>query len=501
MFTTAAGSTLQGGSRGTVIADQFTLGGDLALAGRQATRSFFTLDSQQLTFAGGSRVLFNTYLEPGQQASADLLVLELGGSAVSGQAALQVGSLAGLGGPTSGLGIQVVQGNNGTTAGAFTLGGRVAAGVYEYSLVYGGDLDNGGNAADQNWYLRSTLVDIPSDEANLPNLRDEVPVNLAVPAMLNRLGLAMLGSYRERNGAYAYSGSDVQEQPATWSRVYGEQGSAGFSHGGDAASRLDSFYEHGPTYDYTVTGMAAGADLYRQINTNGTQDSAGGYLSIGRASSDVAGVYGGHAGSSGVNGYSLGGYWTRKNAADAYLDGVVQATWYDNLRARSSHGESAEFRAYGLLGSLEGGYPFELGGNLAFEPQAQVIYQHIAIDDGADRFGRIDQGNTDTTYGRLGARLVQRVDHPDGQALTAWLRVNLWQAFSDEATTTFSAPSGNFPVALHTDLGGSWGQAGVGVSGKVRRNLEVFVSADYNLAFDQGTGHGTEARVGLNWAW
>ncbi|MGY4534605.1 outer membrane autotransporter protein [Pseudomonas sp. TE3786] len=503
VFTTAAGSTLQGGSSGTVIADQLTLGGDLSLGGRQTARSFFTLDSQQLTFAPGSQVFFNTFLEPGQPTTADLLVLELGGNAVNGETALRVGSLAGLGGPTSGLGVQVVQGNNGTTAGAFTLGSRVAAGVYEYSLFYGADPVTGGDPADQNWYLRSTRVASDPEEASLPNYRDEVPVNLAVPAMLNRLGLAMLGTYHDRVGAdqYPQVTADPSAQPATWSRVYGQRGSVGYDHGGSASSRLQSFTRNGPTYDYTVTGMAAGADLYRHANTDGSHDSAGAYVAVGRASADVAGVYGGNAGTSGVNGYSLGGYWNRKGDSGAYLDTVVQATWYDNLRARSSQGESAEFRAYGLLGSLEGGYPIELGGNVVVEPQAQVIHQHTGIDDGADRFARIDQGNLDMTYGRLGVRLVHQQDRQSGRPLTTWLRLNAWQAFGSDASTTFSAPSGRFPVTLHADMNGSWGQAGLGVSGLLQSNLEVFASTDYNLALDGDNSHGVEGRVGLNWTW
>ena len=62
---------------------------------------------------------------------------------------------------------------------------------------------------------------------------------------------------------------------------------------------------------------------------------------------------------------------------NAYLDGVVQGTWYD-MTAQSSRtlfeSLTRSFRLR-LAASLEGGYPFDLGGGWQIEPQAQLIYQ------------------------------------------------------------------------------------------------------------------------------
>ena len=34
--------------------------------------------------------------------------------------------------------------------------------------------------------------------------------------------------------------------------------------------------------------------------------------------------------------------------------------------------------------SLEGGYPIQVGGGWIVEPQAQLVYQRIGLDDSAD---------------------------------------------------------------------------------------------------------------------
>ena len=89
---------------------------------------------------------------------ADQLVFK-GGNA-SGTTNLLIYNVGGLGALTTANGIQVVKVQNGGTTAptAFQLGQTVAAGAYTYSLFYGGNSATGGNPADQDWYLRSTLT-------------------------------------------------------------------------------------------------------------------------------------------------------------------------------------------------------------------------------------------------------------------------------------------------------------------------------------------------------
>ena len=58
-------------------------------------------------------------------------------------------------------------------------------------------------------------------------------------------------------------------------------------------------------------------------------------------------------------------------------------------------------QGFGFAASLEGGYPFHDGWLL--EPQAQLVYQTINIDDFNDGVADVRYSNTDSLAGRIGA--------------------------------------------------------------------------------------------------
>ncbi len=461
----------------------------------------------------GGTIALNTVLG-GDNSPSDQLVID-GGSA-TGTSALRISNAGGGGALTTGDGIRVVDAiNGGTTAsGAFSLAGRVAAGAYEYSLFRGGASDT------QDYFLRSIYtgpVTVPGAAqetpqgsappatapaaASLPNYRVEVPVNMAVPAMASRFGLVMLGTYHDRNGEdYADTRSSSGERRyAAWGRVFGETGAVK-QGGAGAFGRLNDFSKNGPNYDFDVAGIQTGLDLFRRQGADGTRDIAGLYVGAGRIAGDVDAVYGGRAGSASMYGYSLGGYWTRKGAGGWYVDAVAQGTWYDQAEATSMFGQRLKPDGWGFAASLEGGYPIALGAGWTIEPQAQLIYQHVSLDGGADSFGWTKYDDADALYGRIGARLTKDWSL-GGRLVTTWARANLWHGFGADAKTTFTNLAGNFPVTLKTGLGGSWAQLGLGVSGRVADNVNLFAAADYSVAVGEGEGHSLGGRVGLRMTW
>jgi len=344
-FATAAGTTLQGGVMGTLVADQVTIGGILNIAGRAGgTGNVFTIDSNTLTFGPGSQVIYNTLLNSGQPQNTDLLVLSRG--ATSGTASILVNPAAGgLGALTVGNGIRLVETQNGATTAptTFKLGGRVAAGAYEYQLYRGGV---SGDTPD-DWYLRSTLSltpsgPIPSGSGSspgaapvLPNYRMEVPVYMAVPALAHRMSLTMLGAYHDRededcsqlptgeiqatrDGLSQTSAADGGQMTNTtmagWGRVFGETGSVGYQ------KSASNFNSNGPSYDYNMGGVQAGIDILRAEHEGGHRDIAGLYLGLMTGSSNARQVYASSkAGWASMTGYSLGGYWTHKGASDWFI--------------------------------------------------------------------------------------------------------------------------------------------------------------------------------------
>src|SRR5690606_20190872 len=108
----------------------------------------------------------------------------------------------------------------------------------------------------------------------------------------------------------------------------------------------------------------------------------------------------------------------------------------------------------------------------------QLIHQRVSIDRAKDDFGRVDFDRAYGTYGRVGGRLSRQLATKQGEQATEWARAYVWQQLGADAKTTFSTLQGENRVSLDTSLGGTWGQAGVGVSGQLSKRVSVFASAD-----------------------
>ncbi|MFA9438774.1 autotransporter outer membrane beta-barrel domain-containing protein, partial [Uliginosibacterium sp. sgz301328] len=343
-----AGSTLQHAQGGTItgaVTNAGTIAWDWSDAGHK-----LTIDGD---YTGNNGLLvMNTQLGADDSPTDTLAIT----GAVSGSTRVAVNNAGGLGAMTTGNGIPLIDAANASTD-AFTQQGRISAGAYDYTLYAGGR--DGSYVGD--WYLRSTYEpeDVtppspgeptpgevtpptPSEPTpELPNYRDEVAVANVVPALANRMGLAMLGTYHDRIG----EGVPGQQEWNGWARAFGETGKTGRG-GNDPQGRLSNFQKEGASYDYDMAGVQAGIDMLRAKN-----DVAGWYAGFGRIDADVEGVYGGRAGSTSMDVHSLGGYWTHRADAGWYVDSVVQGSWYQRIRAKSMAGETLRLDGNGLTAS------------------------------------------------------------------------------------------------------------------------------------------------------
>ncbi|WP_079211036.1 autotransporter outer membrane beta-barrel domain-containing protein [Brucella pituitosa] len=428
---------------------------------------------------------------------------------VSGASRVSVNNAGGLGALTLGDGIMIVDAAKASND-AFVQQGRIAAGAYDYTLFAE---DRSGNF-DGRWYLRSTYNPAPTPdpdpdpepdpnpgpdpkpEPELPNYRPEVPLDMVAPVLANRFGLAMLGTYHDRRDTLDPNLS------AFWLRGFGEHGHAG-SASGNAQDYLNDFYRDGPSYDFTLGGFQAGIDLYRREQENGSRDLAGLFIGAGRAEANVDRVYGGNAGQLTMNGYSFGGYWTHLDQVGFYTDAVIQGTRYDRVESSSADQIAMRTAGWGFISSLEGGYSHGLGNGWTVEPQAQLIYQHLSLDNTSDRFGRIAFSDTDTVYGRVGAKIGRQWQAESGRRYAAWARVNLWHTIGGEAKTSFSNLQGENRVSLASDAQGSWGQFGLGFSGQLTETVSLFASGDYShsLGHNGVKNDSLAGRVGLKMKW
>lgn len=392
---------------------------------------------------------------------------------------------------TTGNGIQIVEVRDQAASedGVFVLGNRVAGGVYEYSLYHGGIA---GDEGDGNWYLRSSEL-----------YRLEVPVVMATPALAHRLGLDVLGTYHDRVGEGdavfgarpgTARGGDGQR---VWGRIFGRSGKVG---GG--SDRVRALEQHGPRYDFDLSGFQLGMNLHDQIDDDGTHDVASVYFAATHASARVDSVTGSRAGKISMDGYTVGASWTHRKPEGAYVDAVAQLTRYDHVNVRAVQGDTIRPDGWGVTLSIEGGYPFELDEHWSLEPQAQLVYQRIDLGGRThDRSGLIDLDDSTATYGRLGARLTRDWKNADGHRRTVWARANLWHDFNSRARTTFSSFDGQETASLKTDLGGRWAQIGLGFDTQIKDRLSAFAGIDYEKGLGGNRFHTVSARVGMHYVW
>ena len=210
--------------------------------------------------------------------------------------------------------------------------------------------------------------------------------------------------------------------------------------------------------------------------------------------------------------WSRGGYWTHFGPSGWYLDGVVQGTFYDATMTGGRGVRDGETDGWGLATSLEGGYPFDLGNGWLIEPQAQLVYQAINLNDFNDGAADIRYSDTDSLAGRIGARLARSWDLEEAQGdgpsesgppepvrhASVWLRTDLWHDFLGQPTTEFSSANGFVPFTA--DLQGSWMKVGLGGTWDFATDATLYGNVNYQRAFD-GDSHAWEGKVGARMTW
>jgi outer membrane autotransporter protein len=329
-----------------------------------------------------------------------------------------------------------------------------------------------------------------------PNFRVETSLYAAIPSMALLYGRDLLDTLHERVGEEEDERfrADPENAKLWWGRVIGVNG---VQHG-DSLGVLGGT-SGGPHYDYTFLGLQAGLDVYRHDNPDGSRDQAGAYFAIGSDQGNVT-HFDGRQGDSDFAAYTLGGYWTHFGPTGWYIDSVVQGTFYD-INSTANRGLPAlTTGAQGGAASLEGGYPFKFANGYFIEPQAQLVYQNIHINDASDIAAQIRFADVDSLLGRIGARFGRTwaLDESGQQTITAWIRPNLWNEFRGNPITSFSSETGFIPFLA--DLGGLWGEINAGVNGKISPSTTLYANASYQSRFDGG-GFAYTGRAGLRVNW
>ncbi|MBJ6986161.1 hypothetical protein JG620_02095 [Devosia sp. MC521] len=224
-------------------------------------------------FGRDGRLRLNTQLD-GDGSPSNLLVID--GGTATGKTTVSINNAGGSGQQTIGDGILVIDTRAGgmTARDAFALGGRVAAGAYEYVLQRGSL--TGGD--DDDWFLRSHVP--IAAQADIPLYRPEVPLYAPITDLSRRMGMTLVGTLHERVGEQAGMGpsSDARLMNAVWTRAIVEGGRAQW--GGELNVNAE---------DVHLLGLQTGVDIYRGEHEDGRRDHIGVYGALAASKAQVSG--------------------------------------------------------------------------------------------------------------------------------------------------------------------------------------------------------------------
>ena len=419
----------------------------------------------------------------GADGSATDKLLFSGTSAVaSGNTTVHITNAGGLGAQTTGNGIQVIGTENGASlqSGSFTLaGGHIDAGAYEYRLTQ--------TAQGASLHSTNTQVD-PTTPTTA--YRSEVPLLSALPAQLRQADIAMLGDLRKRmgdDGAGAASSSDAGGDRHVWGR---------FLRTDPKISQQGTVSPESSGY---LSGFQAGVDLYADNDLN-----VGVYLGQldgdMRVSGFASGVQRNHVGFNDLTSRYLGVYGGWQDGSGRYVSAVLQGADYRSDLRVAGNATQARTKGGGLLASLEIGQSVALGSNWQIEPQAQVTYRTLDIDDTALSLATVkNQADNDWTL-RLGARLKGSFATAAG-VVQPYGRINVYKASGTDDVASFAAPAGVTDITAKGGYTSSELAAGASLQISPRTGIYGELGKLWANSGDSRVGSGVQASLGVQVQW
>lgn len=427
-------------------------------------------------------VALNEGISPGGQSGsiADVLIVD-GTQMGTGATAITLDRKEGSGALTPGNGILLVEVRDKARSAAdvFTLNGdythnglsSVVVGAYAYSLFHNG---TDSDAADGNWYLRSSMLDLEPSDPNDPNdpidptdpndpnnpgdpvtapdpgappaPRFQPGVPLYESYSMNLQALNMLPTLQQRVGNRVWSSTADQESTGAWGRTYG----------GSSRSRA-GMSPSGAEHSVDAWKMQLGLDHLAVTSDAGNRLVASLAIDYGQADSSIRSIFGN--GKLETESYGLGTMWTWYRHTGLYVDVQAQVNrfrsdLYSNLLGQLVRDNDGRGEAFGV----ELGKVVPLGDEWSVTPQAQLSVSNVRFDRFVDPMDAVvSTHDADSRVSRAGIAVNRDYEVHE--------RRNHWYGIAN-----LSYEWGN---GLHANVSGvqlrrmdrrAWGEIGVGGS-------------------------------------
>jgi len=432
-------------------------------------------------------IALNTFLGT-DNSPTDRLIIN--GGTATGSTGLKVNNTGGMGGLTTGNGINVVQTTNGgtTAANAFRLAAPVQAGAYEYLLYRGGS-----DSAD-NYYLRSSLGDATTPGGGTsPSApvayRPGVAGYVMTPTLNLDYGFANLGRLQERVGDIA---STELKQKGNTDGVWGRIGGSGLQAdaGRFSVHQQTFFMQFGK--DWTLAQSPDGGSTHAGVTASLSTSDAKFRDDLRNLNMNLSN----NVGKVNTQAQSLGGYYTKYAKDGSYWDSVAQVTHYRNKYSDVYGGGDTQNGA-GIALSQEVGKPFALGSTMAIEPQAQLVYQYLKLSRFNDGVSDVSGASDNALRGRLGVRLfAPSLDNTDRTgAGTPYVTLDVLHDFVSPRSVRVDGAN------ISPDFGRTWGEVGVGISSSIGKGGQLYAVTKLSKNLGGEDRRGVFGQVGYRYSW
>ncbi|WP_455481734.1 autotransporter outer membrane beta-barrel domain-containing protein [Bartonella sp. B35(2025)] len=314
----------------------------------------------------------------------------------------------------------------------------------------------------------------------------QVPTYLLLPNALFHAGLMDISNQNKQlETMRTASGGmlEVHENPALFLRGYG--GSYSYT------SNLSALeYGYGGDLDYN--GMKAGV-LLKTIENTDSAISFGVMGSYGKLSLQPLDVE--KSQKSAFDKWSITAYGSMQHDVGFYVDGLLSYGLLKGDVLTLSRGKTATLKGNPLSVSLTGGQSFAAGyEGLVFDPQVQVVYQHLQFDKvrDIDNFD-IEMGKLDQWLVRVGGRLTKTHTELEGvRDVSFYGKINLAHSLGNKQTV-------HFKDAFQLGSFGSSVEAGLGVNIKLLSNFALHGDFIYQHKLSKAGFSGTTFSGGLRY--
>ncbi|WP_239373978.1 autotransporter outer membrane beta-barrel domain-containing protein [Snodgrassella gandavensis] len=364
---------------------------------------------------------------------------------------------------------------------------------------------NGTSATEYAWTLTATK---PTDPAKpiKPTPPKEVPIYaepvsayVQMPTVDMELGFTTIGTLHERRGenqTYNITGANNtalgDKQQQTWGRVL--------------VKHLDKNGKRRLDTAGNQSVLQIGHDfILDENNKTGTRRHIGGYVAYGHNENDFRDQYRAengyivddhYTGKGRTDAVSVGGYGTFYGNNGGYVDLVGQVTYLRNkYNARTN--ESVHQNGWGAAVSAEAGKSFTVYGNNWFvEPQAQLVYQYLSLDNFNDGIRHIDQHNPSALRGRVGMRFGYNGTPTDNLPPSSFYGIaNIWHDFVNPKSVDIGRDS------LKEEYAKTWGEVGVGIQLPITRQSHFYGDVRYEKNFGSDKRKGFKGTLGYKYTW